>query len=457
MRYEISSDPEDGYWWMPGREDLKIPGRLSMRGKSGALLSLNGSFFEFGPVLSGTASSYLTEIFGYLKSGKEVTCFACVRSDYNFRSNGYFSETFNVTICVFGGHFIRNNMRVKRISVECDNLFNWAGFGMISNEDPLKNDGFFLKWNRGIPSRGVVTRDYTIKFIETFSQEGMSSQDTTIRKRIFASIFLSGDMDLIESLNFAHTLISRLLSIACQKYCDANVLSVDFINRFTAEIFEDNFLYKERVPILNAVIRPQMLFSLDDCESLYFWELYIKSKRKYSVIYALFFELYMEKSRRTFEAKFLYLVRALEAFHRRYFDMESERKAHIRKLEMICEKIEDKESAKYIYKRLRNGHEPPLERKILDIVNIFPKSVGDLIVTMFGKETWSDINGIRNYYAHFPEAREPGSVRVAHLNRVMEFLVICSMLKIIGFSAEWIEKKVLEKRIVLPKDEFFEL
>lgn len=455
MKSAISLDPEDGYWWIPGSEETQIPGRISLTGKGSATIELNGAFCEMFDVLSRKAPEYFGEIFGILKSGKLVTCFSCVRGKSNLQSPGYFTESYNASICLIGDHCRRNDVRVKRVSVECDNLYNWMGFELLTNEDPNQNAGFFIRLNRGLPVRSVLTRDCTIRFLEEVAYEGLSSQDTTIKKRLFASLFFWGEMDLVEAMNFSHTTISRLLSIACQKHCEANVLSLDLINRFNGKIHENMLVYKGRSDISNKTLKHEMLFSYEDCLESDFWETYFRSAKKYGVIYALFFELYMEKSRRTFEGKFLYLVRALEAFHRRYFDMSAIKSAHLRKIERICEGIQNKADAKYVFRRLHKGHEPPLEDKVKEISGIFPVEVRNHIEENFGASVWKEINQIRNYYAHFGDSPEPQSVRVIHINSVMEFLVKCSMLRMLGFSSEWIWEKFKAGRLVPEKSSHF--
>ena len=81
-----AKDTEEGYFWIPGKEDQKITGDLIISEDEGISLNVKGCFFA-----DDLQNEIVKVIFGQTISGETITFFEC----YRLNSNGINFSTIN--------------------------------------------------------------------------------------------------------------------------------------------------------------------------------------------------------------------------------------------------------------------------------------------------------------------------------------------------------------------------
>ena len=99
----------EGVWWLPERQDLKLPGTLTFSPHEGFSLEVQGSFEDIaeikkirdtkiGKIRDIVESSRQDIILGLSHQGKDITLYKCFMLSYEFNTSGFARLTFSAAL-----------------------------------------------------------------------------------------------------------------------------------------------------------------------------------------------------------------------------------------------------------------------------------------------------------------------------------------------------------------------
>ncbi|WP_157867497.1 HEPN domain-containing protein [Gloeothece citriformis] len=136
----------DGYWWLPGQENVKVPGKFIYNSEQGLILDLNDAFYCFAKLLSWEPSIFpqgeTQIILGLLNDGKPITLYQCYGRTIKegWGGNLIHHIRFNPNFALIGVFFENkeDDKKIKLFKAQLSYLEDWVDIsGLIAN---LQND-----------------------------------------------------------------------------------------------------------------------------------------------------------------------------------------------------------------------------------------------------------------------------------------------------------------------------
>lgn len=313
-----------GYWWLPSQPEKRIAGELNYTPGESLILEIQGSFCDEDVLIDLDTFVNQQMILGIGNNGKAITLIDCIMvqkgSSISYDGSQTQTQRLLAQQCFEGFHYLSGEAEGSRVIVEFTNLDEWTGF------QPLK---------------ATQTTTETIEF--------RYDRPKAIRCEIEGfTLVMGGNYALKSSINETCFYTSTYIEIASKNICTMNQFrqvirefqfflsfavgqpvypkSIKLITSEDAEVASIaapfNFYY---IPARYHAGDPpvpfyEMLFCLPDIEDNYSaiiakWH---DLSEKLKPVFDVFFSMMFEREAYS-ENKFLRIIQALEAYHRRIF------------------------------------------------------------------------------------------------------------------------------------------
>jgi hypothetical protein len=110
------------------------------------------------------------------------------------------------------------------------------------------------------------------------------------------------------------------------------------------------------------------------------------------------------------------------------------------------------EYAEWVKSKLEFGNEPTLHERIEQLITELPESIKKTLLKPTHEKFIKDFKRSRNYYTHYSPSLEKKALKgseLFYLKETSKILLICFILKEIGFSDIELEKIIFNKGIFL--------
>lgn len=445
-----------GYFWLPSEEDKKVPGILLISSNGDIKLEILGilqveqnsekSEYEI-PIICGNVENknYITlEDSFYVLEGSP--CPDMISKSKIVSNYAYFGISIKE----------KDSLVFDKFSFSLDGLSDWIGRINIENTSAQHGKPIEIKY---LPQNKI---EYNLlngdKLIFNFPYflSRPSRFDIQVSQEVGVNLISNKKKsleDFIELswklINFFSFAVNDTLSIT-----DVKVSSKDITRKYNEKtypidietIYKSTNISEQKTTFYNH----DMLFCFDDIENTFELKIqnWLENYQTIEPTMNLYFSV-KQGNHSYLESEFLFLIQALETYHRRvsnekYMDDEKY-KSLLNKMIKCC----SQEHKNWIEGKLKFGNEISLRTRIKKIIEPFKDLIG---TSKERKCLIGKIVDTRNYLTHYNEDLSQNAMvgfELRKLNQNLEGLLELSLLKELKFTDIEIDK--IFKKIVMKK------
>lgn len=428
----LEEKTDSGEWWLPDNPDKKIKGKLAFNQTNGATLELVEPFDK----------PYKT-IFGINTAGREITLIDCFPLSLNFPGSPYkiFAQ-----FTFLGAHF--NNLEEAEfdsLHFQLSNLSEWLWKSGIKTEGEFSNN-ISIRYDSPDPISITINPElkFEIRFYPHFSS---TNQNTEIQLKQIAQISLNpkASKNIDEYLSWMHHFRNFLCLVTQTSVFPQEIIG---LKEGTSMPLVD-VLYKLDSPINTEPYIYNSLLSYKDIENKF--ETCIKNwYRKYDNLEPVF-TLYFGTHYGRFvylNLRFLCLVQALEAYHRRVVSNEElQREQHKERIGNILATVPAKYK-EWLQNKLTYSNEPTLRKRLNDIYDVL--ATKPMYLFLGDKAFINKVTDTRNYMTHYDlklKKKVADGNELYTVTEKLKILVELCLMKEIGLSMEEISALTRQKYV----------
>jgi len=433
----------EGFWWLPERQDLELPGTLTFSPHEGFSLEVQGLISELPE---------LDIILGCSHQGEDITLYKCFMSFYEFNIFGFDRLTFSAHFGFIGAHFSRSSeIKFKKISVRYRYLDEWLGVSVFDSTH--KHDECLIEVNDKLQESIEINllEDIKIQFQIKLLTIYPSQKEVCIKKEALFTLEFPEEKDfedLYRYINIFQNLLSLLISETTYP------IKIYGYSEKLAYIFGDKKYYK---PIEIIYKLPPFMLKKEE-KTIYPFEMlcpYLSIKENITTI----FNNWLEKAEVLepvhdlyfgviyngdlyLRFQFLSLVMALEVYHRRMIRNEDiSREKHEKRIRRILDNIPNEQDRKWLQEKLKYSNEPSLRKRLRDIYKKL-KGIEFIKSIIPNEKKFIDkVVNTRNYLVHYDLSLKDKALRgekLYWLTQKLRVMVEMCLLKELGLSDETI-------------------
>jgi len=439
-----------GYFWLPEKEDKKIPGTLTILDGGEIELEVVGLFSE--SISARNSNDDLNRIIGHIENDGLVTLDGCFYIKKNI-SFGSISKSKIIVHRVLSGVAYGKDEVVtfNSLSFSVDCFDEWVGISGINVEHDWENRTATVSYNP--PDNIAYSIDNGMQLEICFAYTLPGFPNTTEAKITQRAYFKLKSEDL-RPLNHFTDIAYKLTNLMCFAIDDTVTLKNLFatsseIQRKIGEVRKNPVpvqIYYPSIPFLEKVPNKswhQMLFNYGAIKSNAqdVFNNWINAYEILAPALSLYFSTKTD-AQKYLEGKFLALAQGLETYHRRTSD---EKLMDSSEFELIVSKIVEKcpeQYLKWLNGRLMHGNEINLGKRLKRIVEPFKNRLGN---SKERNKLLRIIVDTRNYLTHYNEDLKDNAAEGKDLwvlCQKMEVIFQLHFLKVVGFSDEEIASVV---------------
>jgi hypothetical protein len=412
-----------GIWWSIDDPDNKVSGTLAYIPNKKASLDLGG-FIKNPKIIHGISSS-----------GKKITLyeFSSVTSHHNYP--GFETSEYRPRI-IFVGEHLSEELAFTSVSINYSYLQDWLDTnGFIEGRHPeisityKKPERLMAKLN----NKYNISVDYGLSVNREFGKY------VNIRQTAYIITESSEDEpfdEYVEIMN--HTMNFLTLAICEPVYpliINARTKSMNPSSDSIMVYFPEFY-----IPTVNKSIHPlKMLFTFRDISESF--DLYVTNWFLKSNLLEPTFDLHfdtMYTSRLTIQTKFLNMVQALEAYHRRNETMEQidwPEETHSIRVESIIGAAPPKHKD-WLRIQLKYSNESYMSKRLDEILNKYIEIIDDLLPSKRKRQHFvGKVTEYRNILTHFDPKKEPPKEEdLIYIYKIIKKIVELCLLTELGFS-----------------------
>jgi hypothetical protein len=447
-----------GHWWSPEEPDEKLPGILRFDPEEGTSLNL------FGSLRTPEGDADKIPILGLSMDNTPITLTNLIRppSIPGIPSGTlrFGSSTVTAGMVIVGEHFEREeDIGFERLMVEYLHLDAWAGvsgFEIAFIDDPDTHP-ITVRHELPDPIAANVGDEYKVNlfFGSGFEASPRPFTSATITQVAEVVISFSEKKPLQDLMDISYRL-QHLISLGTRR--SAFPVAMWGATGTVGEVQRVGIYYQtlgRTGTVKDRPSRHEMLFSLQDLPGGFedlpggfgpAVEKWLTRAEDLDPVYRLYLGT-VYNPQMFLEQRFLNLLQALEAYHRRTtttLDLPEDQ--HEKRMEAIFGAVPE-EHREWLEGKLRYSIELNLRKRIKHIFDEHPQTV-DSVVGSSSKDKKTFINKIldtRNYRTHFDESLEDRAARGEELHRINDklrhLMEMCLMAEI-GFDDDEITKAV---------------
>lgn len=439
-----------GYFWLPDRDENKIPGILTIKNGGDIELEIVGHFDK--SIKSFNDDDDLNRIIGYVEKDGLVTLDDCFYTQKNISFGGISKSKVCVNRVLSGVAYDENEVvTFNTLSFSVDCLDEWVGISGINVDRDWENKATTISYNP--PENIVYSLDNGMQLEICFACTLPGFPNTTEAK-ITQRAYLKLKSEELRSLNDFTEIAYKLTNLMC--FAIDTTVTLKNLSATSSEIQRDAGdgkkysvpvkIYYRSIPFAEKVPNKswhQMLFNYGTIKNNA-QDVFNNWIRAYEIMkpaLSLYFST-KNGAQKYLDGKFLALAQGLETYHRRTSDeklMDSE------DFELLVSTINEncpEQHLTWLKSKLMHGNEINLGKRLKRIVDPFKDKLGS---SSERNKLLRKIVDTRNYLTHYNEDLKNNSadqIEIVNLCQKMEVIFQLHFLKIVGFSDEEIDSVV---------------
>lgn len=451
-----------GFWWVPTKNEEKKYGILYFDHLKGLILEIIEDFDIRNEMKENERKSFAdflnienNLIEGILCNGEIITLTGCTKINTKFSLLGIKCDSILAEKAFIGTHFNKpEDIKFKSVSANFVYLNQWVDIsGFSGSYEPASEITITYKYKEPV---SIDIKDNFKLLIETraFGPKLPLKKEVKIRQRSYIKIIPKKCKSLDEYLKlFGH--IQSFLSLAVRKPVYPYIIegiqeleTEETNNRSVLRPVKILFSIRDLSEKYDEISKYDMLFTFSDVSDRLeiFLNKWFANAELLKPIYDIHF-LTLDDSYSFLQNQFLNLVQAIESFHRIFeCNEEIDKKEYDKRIKIILNAIPRKYK-KWLKFKLKRSNEPSLKLRLEEIIGRYSKITRKFIKD---DESFSEKVSInRNYLSHLdPSSRdrisEPGEL--FDLLQKLKILLLISLLGLLGFSIEEIEKMLVKEK-----------
>jgi hypothetical protein len=442
-----------GVWFLPEEKEIQVTGILDYSPSSGIDLQLFGILNESESVVDGD----IAIICGITSDGKKITLYKCHPYQRGFNSNGLEDSSYEALYMFIGLLMPKEELKFKSINIEFQDFDHWLDiYGFSRNEFVRQEKRTFVEYQQPKDLSFSISDKTQCDFkFSTYAPSRNKLSSLTIRQVCEVSLFGKGaesDFEYLFGLfqtfqifltlsYFEKPLIKKLtltkdITSSKLETHETNIESY-FSSDVTSEAYKEKnhdkrflFTYKDVKENLQSIL--SKWYEAEDSLS--------------PTIYGL--SEAFSKNTTAIEFSFLNIAHAIETLHRR------RRSNAVLPAEKYKERVKeiinsvDPEYKEWVESKLEFGNEPSLHERIEELISELPDNIKKALLKPNQDQFIKDFKRSRNYYTHYSSTLEKKALKgsdLFYLKERCKILLVCFVLKEIGFSDKELEKIIFNK------------
>lgn len=438
----LSAPDMQGYFWLPDRPNNRLPGRFHCIEDGAIELEVLGTFSEepINNVLE------IRRILGVSEKGKLVTLEHCLYKSRKLNVPGLAISTIHVDLALIGCHFESDEpITFDEITCHSEAFDEWFCFGKINVSLSLTSSGASISYSP--PSQLAWSISIGAELTLGCSWRAPSTnqcREATITQRTWVGLRFPEKRPLDELLELVHRFNNFVSFVVDQ------TLPIQAVQAYSKDLGEEVGNTNRRIPIdvyynplarsapnLAHISPPFPLFSFELVRAE-FGDIISRWLNNYETFDSSFNLYFATKTGRKIylENRFLMLVQALEALHRRW---SHETAYSAQDYSTLCQALQEAIPAafkEWLEPRLRYGNELSLRQRLKSLFHGLEPLYFDHKKV---KELIARIIDTRNYLTHYDEAlrsKVTSDDNMYKLCIAMETLLQVRIAMLCGFSID---------------------
>lgn len=439
-----------GYFWLPDRDEKKIPGVLTIKNGGNIELEVVGLFDDSIKSLNGDDD--LNRIIGHVEKDGLVTLENCFYTNKNISFGGISKSKICVNKVLSGVAYDQDEVvTFNTLSFSVDCLDEWVGISGISVESDWESRTATISY---VPPENIsYVLDIGMKLEVCFAYT-LSGSSSTTESKITQRIYFKLSSEELRPLSDFTEIAYKLTNFLCFAI-DATV-ALKGLSATSKEIQRDGG-DGNKYPVPVKVFYPSIPFTEKAPDKIWHRMLFtygtIKSNaqdvfnnwlRAYEIM-APALSLYFSTkngAQKYLDGKFLALAQGLETYHRRTSDEQLMDSSEFDSLVSTISESCPAEHVEWLRGRLMHGNEINLGKRLKRIIEPFKDKLGSCKER---NKLLRKIVDTRNYLTHYDESLKDSAANgeeLWSLCQKMEVIFQLHFLKVVGFSDEEIESVV---------------
>ncbi len=433
-----------GYFWLPEKEENKIPGILSINDGGKIELEIVGHFND--EIESATNNDGLSRIIGHVEGDGLVTLDDCFYTNKNISFGGISKSKILVHRVLSGAAWEKDEIATfNTFSFSVDCLDEWIGISGINVDSDWNSKTATISYtppdNIGFP----LDNGMKLEICFAYTLPGSSRvTEAKITQRAYFRLESDKTRDLSEFTATAFKITNFMCFAMDEIVALKNVSATS--SKIQQEIGNDKqypvpiSIYYQSIPFAEKIPNKswhQMLFNFGAIKSdaqqvLNNW------LNAYEDLYPTLNLYFSTKAgaQKYLEGKFLALAQGLETYHRRTSSETLMDSAVFESLVVEILKICPEKHVDWLQGRLMHGNEINLGKRLKRIIDPFKNHLG---ASSERAKMLRTIVDTRNYLTHYSETLKENSAKGRDLwvlCQKMEVIFNLHFLKVIGFTEE---------------------
>ncbi len=433
-----------GYFWLPEKEENKIPGILSIDDGGRIELEIVGHFDE--SINSLNSDDDLSRIIGHVEKDGLVTLDDCFYTKKNFSFGGISKSTILVNKVLIGaawGKYEAVTFNTFSFSVDC--LDEWVGIRGISVDNDWDNRTATISYNP--PEKISIVLDNGLRLEICFAYTLPVFPNLTEAK-ITQRAYFRLESEGLRDLSYFKSIAFKIMNLMC--FAMDEIVTLKNVSATSSEIQRDGgdnktkpvliSIYYQSIPFSENLPKKswhEMLFNFGAIKTntQQVFHNWLNAYEYLSPALGLYFST-KAGAQKYLDGKFLALVQGLETYHRRTSSETLMGKEPYESLVSEVLKGCPEEHRDWLKGRLMHGNEINLGKRIKKIIEPFKDHLGT------SKERGKLLRKIvdtRNYLTHYSESLHNEAAKGRDLWILclkMEVIFNLHFLKVIGFTDE---------------------
>ncbi|WP_312388827.1 ApeA N-terminal domain 1-containing protein [Stutzerimonas nitrititolerans] len=439
-----------GYFWLPEKEENKIPGILSIDDGGKIELEIVGHFDEGLKPLSGDDN--LSRIIGHVEKDGLVTLDDCFYTKKNFSFGGISKSKVVVHKALSGAAWDKDEKVVfNTFSFSVDCLDEWVGISGIDVDNDWDRRTATIRYDPPEKIRMELKNGMTLEICFAYTLPGSPNlTEAKITQRAFFRLESENPRDLSDFTSIAFK-ITNLMCFAMDE-----IVSLKNVSATSSEMLRDGgndkkypvpiSIYYQSIPFSEKIPKKtwhEMLFNFGAIKTnaQQMFNNWLNAYEYLSPALGLYFST-KAGAQKYLDGKFLALAQGLETYHRR---TSSETLMDKDSYEVLVSEVLEgcpAEHLDWLKGRLMHGNEINLGKRIKKIIEPFKDHLG---TSAERSKLLRKIVDTRNYLTHYSESLHDKSAKGRDLWVLcmkMEVIFNLHFLKVIGFADEEISRVV---------------
>ncbi|PKF56418.1 hypothetical protein CW748_10725 [Alteromonadales bacterium alter-6D02] len=439
-----------GFFWLPERDEKKIPGVLTIKNGGNIELEVVGLFDESIKSLNGDDN--LNRIIGHVEKNGLVTLENCFYTNKNISFGGISKSKICVNKVLSGVAYDQNEVvTFNTLSFSVDCLDEWVGISGINVDSDWGSRTATISY--APPENISYELDSGMKLEVCFAYTLPRSSSTT-ESKITQRVYFKLSSDDLRPLTDFTEIAYKLTNFLC--FSMDTTVTLKGLSATSKEIQRDGG-DGNKYPIPIKVFYPSIPFTEKAPDKNWHRMLFtygtIKSNaqdvfnnwlRAYEIM-APALSLYFSTkngAQKYLDGKFLALAQGLETYHRRTSEEKLMDSSEFDSLVSTISENCPEEHAEWLSGRLMHGNEINLGKRLKRIIEPFKDKLGN---SKERSKLLRTIVDTRNYLTHYSENLKNNAAdgeELWILCQKMEVIFQLHFLKVVGFSDEEIDSVV---------------